>query len=819
MKKHSLSLKKPITPSDIEEEELQISSEKIDIVNLCSDDDEDFKLLNTVECVLNSTQTSSGGESAISVSSQTTVIYDDQSEIFEGTFVTSRKSPTTPKKKFTTPHSTPKRLFLTPKTSNSVSPGSRSKYYSPTKKRAIVKRSPVKRKLDQDFAQATTDHGYYIQACEGMDDKTVFLLDIIHTYLENKFLKRLLSEECQLLLTGCMDIRKPGMMVVCRLYWWKEGWYRIEKIKQMVGKVKALEESDFQDMINSLITSGLLEPSTSGETNLSFEDFTLILNADELKQICKVLKLKMKTKQDAVDALRSFSRKQAISNYFTGNSNTNYRRVVEIMRKKAGICYKLSELARTTFYRLYVLMYLGIDYSHIRDKKLELLLINNKIKRETYPVDRDMPLDDASVVFESKEQFDSYMTAHYIYEEYLEKTDLNEKCAIVSLAFISYKSFSEEEILRYKSLPPWLRRFTPSDIYVKILDTGIHELKKHKTTENYQLAVEILDLLIAQIAFRQHKKAEWYTEKALILHYLGQTDEAAKVLLEGFNSDLSEDAKDSLRPRAKKIASQASQQLKIDLLQHTNKENTLENKLPGKHIYKQPMERFQQYGKLKFETRVGDEMVVQDAEEYCISHYINSGKFTDGKHWEGKFIITIFFLLFWDIIYTKPRGVIGIFLSRFQLYPLDMFTESFYINRKTLIDERLAVIKRSTTEEMIEMMHRTWSSRPECEMSGIPLPLSEWSCVAAAARAVRAPATAALCARLAAHYRYWCAGYPDLTLWDVHTAQIKFVEVKTDTDKPSMKQLQWMHYMKENGIDTEFCYVGINTTRTKSRAS
>lgn len=66
----------------------------------------------------------------------------------------------------------------------------------------------------------------------------------------------------------------------------------------------------------------------------------------------------------------------------------------------------MSDLARTTFHNLYVLMYLGIDYSTIRDKKLELMLINEKISRETFPVDKEMVVDDASVVFKDSEEFD-----------------------------------------------------------------------------------------------------------------------------------------------------------------------------------------------------------------------------------------------------------------------------------------------------------------------------------------------------------------------------------------------------------------------------
>lgn len=78
------------------------------------------------------------------------------------------------------------------------------------------------------------------------------------------------------------------------------------------------------------------------------------------------------------------------------------------MRAKAGSCYKLSDFARSTLNKLYVLMYLGMDYTMIREKKLELALIHDKINRESYPVDRDMVLDNASTVFESNDEFERY---------------------------------------------------------------------------------------------------------------------------------------------------------------------------------------------------------------------------------------------------------------------------------------------------------------------------------------------------------------------------------------------------------------------------
>lgn len=53
-------------------------------------------------------------------------------------------------------------------------------------------------------------------------------------------------------------------------------------------------------------------------------------------------------------------------------------------------------------------MYLGINESTIREKGLELLLINDKARIETYPIDKNMELDNASVVFNNREEFKRY---------------------------------------------------------------------------------------------------------------------------------------------------------------------------------------------------------------------------------------------------------------------------------------------------------------------------------------------------------------------------------------------------------------------------
>ena len=75
-------------------------------------------------------------------------------------------------------------------------------------------------------------------------------------------------------------------------------------------------------------------------------------------------------------------------------------------------------------------------------------------------------------------------------------------------------------IFSYTTIPQWLHRYTPPYIYIKVLQNGIVDLKKDKSDKNISIAIDILSTLITQNVWRQHKKAEWYAEKALILDRL-----------------------------------------------------------------------------------------------------------------------------------------------------------------------------------------------------------------------------------------------------------------------------------------------------------
>lgn len=47
-------------------------------------------------------------------------------------------------------------------------------------------------------------------------------------------------------------------------------------------------------------------------------------------------------------------------------------------------------------------------------------------------------------------------------------------------------------------------------------------------------------------------------------------------------------------------------------------------------------------------------------------------------------------------------------------------------------------------------------------------------------------------------YKFWNHGMPDLILWDSKTGRVKFSEVKSENDKLSTTQKEWLSYMSQN---------------------
>ena len=65
-------------------------------------------------------------------------------------------------------------------------------------------------------------------------------------------------------------------------------------------------------------------------------------------------------------------------------------------------------------------------------------------------------------------------------------------------------------------------------------------------------------------------------------------------------------------------------------------------------------------------------------------------------------------LLFWDIIYESD--VADVFLSPFQVYPLDFDSLDFFPSRQQSIDERLDRLKSWSADELTNHITDVWNA-------------------------------------------------------------------------------------------------------------
>lgn len=75
-------------------------------------------------------------------------------------------------------------------------------------------------------------------------------------------------------------------------------------------------------------------------------------------------------------------------------------------------------------------------------------------------------------------------------------------------------------------------------------------------------------------------------------------------------------------------------------------------------------------------------------EDVALEHYKIQG-YTEGLHGESAPYRFLFSLFFWDILFAPVPDV---FHSSLQIYPLDIYSPSFYPSRKDLIDKRIEEI-------------------------------------------------------------------------------------------------------------------------------
>ena len=368
-------------------------------------------------------------------------------------------------------------------------------------------------------------------------------------------------------------------------------------------------------------------------------------------------------------------------------------------------------------------------------------------------------------------------------------------------------------------LPNYLRKFSANSIYCKILSIFSSEILQRM--KFFKEANEIFEFLVfEQDLYLLDSRYHWYERLAINYEsHLKDPYRAMEILEIALKDKLNvrkagrlalfqRSLKMSQIKRYEKIED-LSERLKLickyefysyeEALINTIEANLLQPEIiPGrKTIFVQNSSKY---------DNNAQNLEICSVEQIAMSYYINNQGFTNGKHGETSSIMTIFGLLFWEIIFDNK--IPNVFIDRFQTVPLDLNTDHFYLNRKESIDRKVQELRDHDIEYIFGLVEDVWN-----RFEGTQCSLVNWSLfenldeLKGLLLCFTNEKIASLCEYIAQGYRYCRSGGPDLILWSTKSKTVKFVEVKGPGDKLSFKQIVWLDFLQKALIGCEVCYV------------
>lgn len=175
-----------------------------------------------------------------------------------------------------------------------------------------------------------------------------------------------------------------------------------------------------------------------------------------------------------------------------------------------------------------------------------------------------------------------------------------------------------------------------------------------------------------------------------------------------------------------------------------------------------------------------------------IEHFIEQGKnaiFSENYTWRG-----VFGLVFWDLIFD-PELVS--FHHPFQRRPSDLHLPDFYLKREHKIKEHLQQFE--TKEDLLTFM---WETFEENQGKSNPFVIwheEAWEVSRLLVDRIPLLKLLDILHHISKDISEHSRGFPDLLVWDDESYE--FIEVKSPTDNLSNRQLYWLHYFEENGVN------------------
>ncbi|KFQ19035.1 Fanconi-associated nuclease 1, partial [Merops nubicus] len=647
-------------------------------------------------------------------------------------------------------------------------------------------------------------HPYYLQN----------FLVVLRAVLENEDDVRLFDEQDMNIVSKFCKLSVAGQKLYVRLFQRKLNWLKVNKIEY--GEIS----TDLSPVIEELAEARFLQTESELEDLCEGLD---LLSAPELKTLAKVFHLPNPNgqKQQLMDDFLRLAKQRSVFSMSQASIGTV---ILKRVKDLAGKVVRVCTGPRAVFSRILLLFSLS---ESLEDEEAgsaghgqlsTVLMVNmGRMVFPSYTVNRK------TQVFQDREDLIRYATAAHLSNDIaaaMVNGNWGEANHLYMCAKETWSELKNHPSLSYhRALPEYLRHFTVGWVYTRILSQGVEILQR---LHMYKEAVRELQTLLSQDVYCTDSRGRWWDRLALNLHqHLKNTKKAIDCIKNGLADPFVRTGhRLSLYQRALRIRDSPSCK-QFRSLFHDLPVITVEDvahvTIKGKLCPQMGM------GKSVFlmEDTGGEEggedfsisTVMCSVEELALTHYRQNG-FDQGIHGEGSTFMTLYGILMWDIIFTD--NIPDVFRNPYQTSPLDLYTDSFYENRRDVIEARLQQLHTASSETLAKLVADTWTTQ-----EGKAAALVSWGRfislqqVQSLVSCLGGMFLSGVFRRLSKDLRHCRGGLPDLVVWRTHTNRFKLVEVKGPNDRLSHKQILWLSELKKLGASVEVCHV--QATGGKSR--
>ncbi|XP_038602809.1 fanconi-associated nuclease 1 [Tachyglossus aculeatus] len=659
--------------------------------------------------------------------------------------------------------------------------------------------SDVPEKESHDFRwnsmPESTNQPYYLRN---------FLM-VLQGVLENEDDLRLFDQQDTDIIAKFYQLSGNGQRLYVRLFQRKLNWIKTSKIEyEEIGP-------DLSPVIEELKQAGFLQLESELQELSEVLD---LLSAPELKTLAKTFHLANPNgqKQHLLDAFLKLAKQRSV---FSFGKNQPSIEAVILKRAKdlAGQSVRVCKGPRSLFSRILLLFSLTDSVENEeaacggQGQLSTVLMVNlGRVAFPRYTVNRKLQ------IFQDRSDLIRYASAvHTLNDVATAMTNGNWKEAneLYKCAKEVWNNLKNHPSLRYhEELPLYLRCFTVGWVYTRIMSRGVEILQR---LHLYEEAVNELKNLLSQDIYCPDSRGRWWDRLALNLHqHLKRIEQAIKCISQGLLDPFVRTGhRFSLYQRALRLRDSPSCHKFKHLFQKLpviTVEDVTHVTIKGKMCPQSGM------GKSVFLMEgSGDEedpsltTVMCSVEELALSYYRQNG-FDQGIHGEGSTFITLYSLLMWDIIFMD--GVPDVFRNPYQAFPLDLYTDSFYENRKDAIEARLRMLHGAAPETLRQLIAEVWSAQ-----EGKAAAVVSWDRFTSLQQAQDLSSCfggcflSGVCRKLVTDLRHCRGGLPDLVVWNTQDKHFKLVEVKGPNDRLSHKQMIWLDELRKLGAEVEVCHV------------